>query len=282
MKVAGRRWLGRVLLAILLTPFMVMAQQISITAGISGSWFNPARDGEGFLLEVLDENRLAAYWFTYDFFGNQQWLIGVGEIDGDSAVVPVQVTQSGIFGPLFDPNTVQQTPWGTLEFSFTACDIGIVNYQSTLEFGSGTIALTRLTELDKLPCNDLTDDSITSGTWRGDDEICFHVSRDGARITPENSTCGDFGVAPPPALAVAIDRNGCFITTTSAVNEIIPIVNNFFLHNSTNFFGDQIQITGTFRSSTIASGTATLTSTIGFSCSVIWNARPSENLLIIR
>jgi hypothetical protein len=272
MKVACYVWLGHALFTILLTPFTAMAQ-LSITAGISGSWFNPERDGEGFLLEVLDENRLAAYWFTYDFFGNQQWLVGVGEIDGDRAIVPVRVTEGGIFGPLFDPNTVQRISWGTLEFSFTSCDRGIVNYRSTLEFGSGTIILTRLTELSDLQCNDSNDGVITSGTWRGDDELCFNISRDGTRVTPENSTCGDFGIAPPPALAVTINRVGCFIMTTSAVNEIIPIVNNFFLHTSTNPFGDQIQITGTFLSSTTASGTASLTSTIGSSCSVTWNAR---------
>ena len=38
---------------------------------MSGSWYDPTRDGEGIVLEILPDGRQLAYWFTYDIDGNQ-------------------------------------------------------------------------------------------------------------------------------------------------------------------------------------------------------------------
>lgn len=49
-----------------------------MTAGISGSWFNPQRSGEGMTLMMLDRGEPLMYWFSYDTEGQQQWAFEVG------------------------------------------------------------------------------------------------------------------------------------------------------------------------------------------------------------
>ncbi|MDX1557187.1 MAG: S41 family peptidase, partial [Xanthomonadales bacterium] len=43
----------------------VQDSRVPVTAAMSGSWFAPDHDGEGFLLEILDDERALVYWFTY-------------------------------------------------------------------------------------------------------------------------------------------------------------------------------------------------------------------------
>ncbi|MEE4304429.1 MAG: hypothetical protein V2J19_09760 [Wenzhouxiangella sp.] len=49
-----------------------------MTAGISGSWFNAQRSGEGMTLMMLDRGEPLMYWFSYDTEGQQQWAFEVG------------------------------------------------------------------------------------------------------------------------------------------------------------------------------------------------------------
>ena len=125
----------------------------AITPGFSGSWYNPNEDGQGFLLEILPDRRLTAYWFTYDVSGGKQrWIVGEGPILGDSAVVDAIMTRGGTFGPRFDPAAVERQPWGTLTFSFANCTQGSVDYAAGNNFGSGSVQIERLTALAGLEC----------------------------------------------------------------------------------------------------------------------------------
>jgi predicted outer membrane repeat protein len=47
-------------------------------AGLSGSYFDSARDGEGIIVEWLTSGQVLVVFFTYDQNGNQLWLIGIG------------------------------------------------------------------------------------------------------------------------------------------------------------------------------------------------------------
>ncbi len=45
----------------------------------SGSWFNPERNFEGFVVQVLPENNAVVTWFTYPpegEEGDQAWMLG--------------------------------------------------------------------------------------------------------------------------------------------------------------------------------------------------------------
>ena len=126
---------------------------ISEFALLSGSWFDPSHAGEGYNVEVLDDGRVIVYWFSYDTEGKRRWFFGLGEIiEGKLVFNNMQTTSGGVFGPDFDPTTVEYKPWGTLELDLT-CEGGIATYSSSEEgFGSGTLNVTRLTNIDQLPC----------------------------------------------------------------------------------------------------------------------------------
>ncbi len=125
-----------------------------ITFGITGSWFDPTQNGQGFSLEVVPAaDVLAAYWFTFPPQGvakgvakgelpNQMWLQGSGPIDGDTAVVTFQLPVGGAFDT---PGGVEREDWGTATFTFSDCNTGLATYQSLDGKAQGTIPLVRIT-----------------------------------------------------------------------------------------------------------------------------------------
>ena len=126
----------------------------TITAGITGSWFDRTREGEGFNIEIIGTSldpQLLAYFYTYDDFGNQMWLNGFAAANGDTAVVPMQVTSGAVFGDLFDPTDVVYESWGTITFTFSSCSAGTAAYTSTA-FGNGTFNIARLTTVTGVNC----------------------------------------------------------------------------------------------------------------------------------
>ena len=118
----------------------------------SANWFDPARDGEGWSLEILSSETALGYFFTYDETGQPRWLIGIGNIDGDRIVFPeLQVTSGGRFGPDFDPATVVRTTAGSATFTFTDCNTGAYEFDG---FGQQfSVPLTRLTSTLGLDCD---------------------------------------------------------------------------------------------------------------------------------
>ncbi len=122
-------------------------------AGISGSWFDPSHDGEGWLIEILSDTLALVYWFTYDSSGKQAWFTGVGDIDGNTISVELLLPKGAEFGPGFDPETVDFVTWGTAEFSYDGCDGGSMTYNSNLAgYGSGSLTLKRLARLAEVSC----------------------------------------------------------------------------------------------------------------------------------
>jgi hypothetical protein len=127
----------------------------SITPGFSGSWFDQAREGEGFNIEIGGPELapyLLTYFYTYDATGNQMWLTGFADISGsDTVVVDMTVTSGAVFGDDFDPTDVSYDPWGTITFQFSSCEAGTASYNSP-EFGTGTFNLFHLTRIAGLSC----------------------------------------------------------------------------------------------------------------------------------
>ena len=130
---------------------------IPFAAGYTGSWYSPAQSGHGFVLEVLpgDPMRLLAGWFTFAPQGGPSWIVGVGPISGDRAVLQgyQAVGSGGRFPPNFNAAAVRQESWGTLTFTFSDCNHGRVEWISTApDYGSGGMDLTRLTLPAGLTC----------------------------------------------------------------------------------------------------------------------------------
>ncbi|MBT8038741.1 MAG: hypothetical protein KJN78_00730, partial [Gammaproteobacteria bacterium] len=122
-------------------------------AGFSGSWYDKSHSGEGIILEVLNDGRVLTQWFTYDHSGEQMWIQGVGELEGDILNVKDLYTATGTtWGSLFDSDDVVRQDWGTLTMEFHDCDNATAMYESTVGFGSGSFNMIRLTSLLGIPC----------------------------------------------------------------------------------------------------------------------------------
>jgi hypothetical protein len=127
----------------------------TITPGITGSWYDPERDGEGYNIEIIGSSldpQLLAYFYTYDDDGNQMYLVGSGPVNDDTAVVPVVVTSGPVYGDGYDKDDVVRDNWGTLTFTFTSCSAGSVVRASTMGFGTTTENIIRLTSVTGLTC----------------------------------------------------------------------------------------------------------------------------------
>lgn len=120
----------------------------------SGAWYNPDRAGEGFIVEVLPDDRVVVYWFTYapDGSGEHAWLTGDGRFDSapeqDEFGVEVSLFQTAgtFFGEDFVAEDIQLTPWGTIDLQFVDEDNGHVNWSGPEGFGSGSYELARLAQ----------------------------------------------------------------------------------------------------------------------------------------
>ena len=120
---------------------------------LSGSWYDPSHNGEGYIVEVLDADRVLVFWFSYGPDGNRRWFFNTGEIrNGKLVFDDLLTTYGGIFGPQFDPDSVETQTWGTLELDLD-CEKGTASYNSSEDgFGAGTLNLVRLTNIDQLAC----------------------------------------------------------------------------------------------------------------------------------
>lgn len=133
-----------------------LGDPFTVEPGTSSAWFDPDRNGEGFVLEILADRRAVAYWFTYDDEGAQDWYIAVGEIRGNRALFPELVRVSGgVFGPGFDPDAVVRTPVGSASFTWSSCDAGTMKWVLDRAGGprrQGRMNLVRLSRIMGLEC----------------------------------------------------------------------------------------------------------------------------------
>ncbi len=130
------------------------AAPFAITPGLTGAWYNNTQSGQGFNVEVLANNRLDAFWYVFDSNGNNLWLTGVGNYSGNTATLNIIQTTGGLFPPAFDPTQIVRGNWGTLTLTFTDCNNGTATWTpiDTTHFSSGTLAITRLTNVGGLAC----------------------------------------------------------------------------------------------------------------------------------
>jgi len=127
-------------------------------SGRSGSFFDPARSGEGIFVQWLEDGRVVVIWYTYDSEGNQFWTISDAErttVNGDRVeAIMVYPAGSSTFGPGFDASEVDLEDWGTLTLDYDGCDSLTLDYASAVDgFGSGSYQYSRLTALAIAPCD---------------------------------------------------------------------------------------------------------------------------------
>ena len=147
-----------------------------IEAGTSSAWKDPARTGEGFVLEVLAAHRAVMYWFTYDDAGRQDWYIAVGDIRGNRMVFDELLQVSGgKFGPGFDPDQVTEKVVGSASFIWSGCDTGEMEWELDANQDQphrhGRMNLQRITRIMGIDCGNIllppvTENARLSGSWK--------------------------------------------------------------------------------------------------------------------
>lgn len=153
-----------------------------VRGGLSGSWYDPSRDGEGFVFEFAEvpSGKMATvYWFTHKD-GAPYWLIGSTSYDsedfddlGTLEFELFEVSGTG-FGRNFDAGELTRKSRGTIGFVFEDCARAIASWSAEtgsdyLETDTLTYELQRITlGLDAQPCDGSgrpsTDDSSSEST----------------------------------------------------------------------------------------------------------------------
>ena len=145
-------------------PAPLIARPPTTQVSRSGIWFDPARGGEGFVIEELDrtlepaENafpqRVILSWYTYaagpDGGGAQRWFSGLGLAQGDGFVVDELVEVTG--GRFLSTAPVQRARFGRVEVVFEEAAgntdplavTARLRYAGAPGYGSGELALRRL------------------------------------------------------------------------------------------------------------------------------------------
>jgi hypothetical protein len=116
----------------------------------SGSYFDPARPGEGLFVEVgrVGNRRvLFVSWYTYDN-GAPLWIIGNVDFPegAESVTVPLQTFAGTGFGPAFNPANVTATAWGQATFRVLSCTELSFNWVRSSDGLSGNYNYVRLVE----------------------------------------------------------------------------------------------------------------------------------------
>lgn len=143
------------------------AAPVTVDARFSGSWFDPARSGEGIALEVLDGGRAIVYFFTFSPAGGptpQAWLIGDGKVVPGG--IAFDTTYHRPSRPDGGPVSSEPTDWGRLFIGFSDCNSGELRWEGAPPWGRKTVPISRLTALKGLGCGDTVPaPAQASGSW---------------------------------------------------------------------------------------------------------------------
>jgi hypothetical protein len=145
------------LFALLFVSTASFAQAQLDQFGLTGTWYNSAASGQGFMFEVFPDIHgsgngvIFGGWFTYDSqTGQPIWYSLQGNVDDDPvATLTIYNSQNGFFAAPPGPSVYTV---GTATVTFFNCTHGELKYTFDTSGESGTIVLTRLTP--NLTCSD--------------------------------------------------------------------------------------------------------------------------------
>jgi arylsulfatase A-like enzyme len=157
------------LAAILIASCLIALPQALLARDVdhamTGAWFDPGHRGEGFLVEILDQNSALVYWFSYDRAGNQRWFVGQGSVASDTIVIDHLLAGSGAtFGEDFDPDEVIFSDAGLLTIQWGDCNNA--EAQFIVDGTGGNQSLQRLTTVAGRECGSAApEENPQTGSW---------------------------------------------------------------------------------------------------------------------
>jgi len=149
-----------------------LSQISQMNAGLNDAWYNPDTDGQGFFITVFpDLNAVSLAWFTYDTdlpaedatanLGDpgHRWLTAVGPIEGNQAVMEIEMTSGGLFDAA---TTIDRTDPpgsdGTITLTFTSCNSATVEYDIPSINKQGIVPIQRVANDNIVICEALSTD----------------------------------------------------------------------------------------------------------------------------
>ena len=132
------------------------ANGFEINSGLNDAWYNPATDGQGFLISVFpDRSEMFVAWFTYgdDTASGQRWFTAQGTFEGPTAVLDVYETTGGSFD---DPEVPETVAVGTMSIDFEDCSNAELSYSITAEELAGDVLIQRAVPGAEALCEDLS------------------------------------------------------------------------------------------------------------------------------
>lgn len=124
-----------------------------VDADVTGNWYEPDRPGHGLQIEMLDLSQALVAWYTYDSDGQPQWLLGLGDVEGDLIGAEMRQYEGARFPDDFNPQDIQGSVWGHIQFRLTACESAVIAYTPADDFHlPAEFSLERLTRVDGSRC----------------------------------------------------------------------------------------------------------------------------------
>jgi hypothetical protein len=109
---------------------------------LSGSWYDPARSGEGISFTLMPDRSSAMLFYTYTPTGEQAWFAAQGRFDGNRVSTNLLRPVGARYGDAFNSANVRVEPMGTVTLEFLSCTALRMSYQTP--WGSRTQTLSRL------------------------------------------------------------------------------------------------------------------------------------------
>ena len=169
----------------------VQANLILAEGGPTGQWYNPARNGEGFYIEIIEGSpkQIGVAMYSYDADGDPLWVVGNVAINADDEIVGIPVFEFNgpVWGAGYDPADLNTIPFGTITVRFPTCDTALFSVQPDGALQAGDYSLVRITSVVGVGCVEPPPEkppsgpTFTPGRWSGAG-VCFMVSEDGKNI----------------------------------------------------------------------------------------------------
>lgn len=128
----------------------------ALPPGISGSWYDPSKSGQGFSIDVLSRDRALVSWSATDLDGHPFNLYTEARIEGESMIGRALAPRGLRFGA-WDRNDLEAPDWGEIRIDFSDCDNAVLSWTpdgvAGVGFPAGSMSLRRLTALAGVRCD---------------------------------------------------------------------------------------------------------------------------------